>query len=93
MTITAKFASICPCCSQRIQVGSRVEWTKGTKARHVACAQQPGAASAPSRSPSGRGDVRHMDAEALAERGLVRCNGPHGTYVRRATREEMYDLI
>lgn len=38
MTITAKFASVCPCCNQRIQIGSKVEWSKGSKARHVACA-------------------------------------------------------
>lgn len=38
MIITAKFASSCPCCSARILVGSKVEWTKGEKARHVACA-------------------------------------------------------
>lgn len=48
MNITAKFASVCPCCSQRIQPGSKVEWTKGSKARHVACAAKPGAAAAPS---------------------------------------------
>ena len=38
MIITAKFASACPCCSQRIVVGSQVEWTKGSPARHVSCA-------------------------------------------------------
>jgi hypothetical protein len=37
MTITAKFASVCPCCNVRIQPGSKVEWSKGEKARHVAC--------------------------------------------------------
>ena len=35
MVITAKFASVCPCCNARIEVGSKVEWTKGSKARHV----------------------------------------------------------
>lgn len=38
MIITAKFASVCPCCSVRIDVGSKVEWSKGAKAVHVACA-------------------------------------------------------
>jgi hypothetical protein len=38
MTITAKFASVCPCCNVRIAVGTKVEWSKGNKARHVACA-------------------------------------------------------
>lgn len=38
MIITAKFASVCPCCSSRIAVGSKVEWSKGSKAVHAACA-------------------------------------------------------
>lgn len=38
MIITAKFASVCPCCSSRISVGEKVEWSKGEKARHAACA-------------------------------------------------------
>jgi hypothetical protein len=38
MIISAKFASFCPCCNARIEVGSKVEWSKGSKARHVACA-------------------------------------------------------
>lgn len=37
MVITAKFASVCPCCSIRIVAGSKVEWSKGSPARHVAC--------------------------------------------------------
>ena len=37
MIITAKFASTCPCCSARILVGSKVEWSKGSPARHVTC--------------------------------------------------------
>jgi hypothetical protein len=37
MVITAKFASFCPCCSARIEVGSKVEWSRGEKARHVTC--------------------------------------------------------
>jgi hypothetical protein len=37
MIIVAKFASICPTCSQRIAVGEKVEWSKGSKAAHVAC--------------------------------------------------------
>ena len=38
MIITAKFASVCPCCSNRIAVGVKVEWAKGSPARHVSCA-------------------------------------------------------
>jgi hypothetical protein len=46
MIITAKFASICPCCNVRIDVGSKVEWSKGSKARHVACTGPSVASSA-----------------------------------------------
>jgi hypothetical protein len=44
MVITARFASVCPCCNSRIAVGSKVEWSKGSSARHVACATGPAAA-------------------------------------------------
>ena len=37
MIITARFASCCPTCSRAVSVGDKVEWSKGTKARHVAC--------------------------------------------------------
>lgn len=45
MTITAKFSGFCPCCNGRINAGDKVEWTKGAKAKHVACANS-GAQSA-----------------------------------------------
>lgn len=48
MTISAKFATVCPCCNNRINVGDKVEWAKGSKARHVSCAGKPAAVSAPS---------------------------------------------
>ena len=56
MVITAKFASVCPCCSQRIHVGSKIEWSKGAPARHTACATMggtvaPAAKSAPKAAP------------------------------------------
>ena len=52
MIITAKFASVCPCCSQRIVPGSKVEWSKGSPAKHTACAQGP--ASTVSAAPARR---------------------------------------
>jgi hypothetical protein len=58
MMITAKFASVCPCCRQPIQVGSKVEWTKGSKARHVACTGSPAQSSAPARRSPRRQDCR-----------------------------------
>jgi hypothetical protein len=51
MTITAKFATVCPCCNSRINAGDKVEWIKGSKARHVACASRPGAVTATSAAP------------------------------------------
>ncbi len=44
--ITARYASTCPVCSRSIRAGSTVEWTRGEKATHVACAGG-GAAPAP----------------------------------------------
>jgi|GEM_PF-3630324 len=41
MVITAKFASVCPVCSRGIEVGSSVEWTKGQKAKHSKCCNNP----------------------------------------------------
>lgn len=37
MTITAKFSSKCPSCHRQINVGERVEWTRGQAAQHVQC--------------------------------------------------------
>jgi hypothetical protein len=41
MVIKAKFASVCPCCSKKIEVGSKVEWSKGNKAMHAECFNKP----------------------------------------------------
>ena len=43
MIITAKFASKCPCCPNTITPGIKVEWSKGSPARHVTCAVTHGA--------------------------------------------------
>lgn len=55
MIITAKFASVCPCCSARIAVGEKVEWERGSKARHAACAGKPAAPTTARRSAYSRG--------------------------------------
>lgn len=47
MTITAKFAGTCPVCRQPIVPGAKVEWAKGSQARHVACATAGASAPAP----------------------------------------------
>ncbi len=38
MTITARYPATCPCCHAAIHAGDQIEWTKGSPARHTACA-------------------------------------------------------
>jgi hypothetical protein len=38
MTITAKYAATCPACNRPIRAGDKIEWQRGTKARHTSCA-------------------------------------------------------
>ena len=59
MVITARFASFCPCCNARIDVGSKVEWSKGSKARHVACTGPSVASTVRAASSSPRPTSRH----------------------------------
>ena len=84
MIITAKFASTCPCCSQRIEVGSKVNWAKGTKASHVACGHAP--ASAVTREPvsiDGRPAIRAQHWSQRGQGPAVRlCAGGCGRHVR-----------
>ena len=47
MTIRARFAGRCPVCGGSIAVGDAVEWSKGTRARHVTC---PAAATLPAQA-------------------------------------------
>lgn len=91
MTIVAKFKSVCPCCSKPIRVGERVEWERGSKAMHVACA---GKASGDTEATDAAADVDSAPAErtitverqgrrsylrgdTLAVRGLLRSGGCH----------------
>lgn len=90
MIISAKFASVCPCCSVRIVPGTKVEWSKGAKAKHVDCGAAPVATTAPVSRP--RQDLSRLDDLDLADRGLVRVSGPRGTYIRRATKWELQDM-
>ncbi len=46
MLITAKYSGICPVCSSSIAAGSKVEWARGEKARHAACATVPATSTA-----------------------------------------------
>lgn len=44
MTITAKYAATCPCCKSAIRPGDKIEWSKGSPAKHVSCASKTGSA-------------------------------------------------
>jgi hypothetical protein len=57
MIISAKFASFCPCCKTRIALGERIEWSRGSTARHVACSATgaPATTSAPRTARRTRG--------------------------------------
>ena len=67
MTITAKFSTICPCCNGRIEAGTKVEWTKGSKARHVGCAGSTTAAPRRSRR-NDDGPTVHRFTDANGQR-------------------------
>lgn len=72
MIITAKFTSVCPACSRRIAAGEKVEWSKGSKAVHVACAGGPSVPAGEPLSFSGNPAIR---AQHWSQRG-------HGPAVR-----------
>lgn len=59
MTITAKYASTCPHCNGAIQPGQPVEWSKGTKARHVSCAGSSTSAAPAASAPRARKQITH----------------------------------
>jgi hypothetical protein len=84
MIITAKFASTCSCCRQPIAMGSKIEWTKGSPAKHVACAQGSAsttyARSAGRRSYTSRGlwngcscGAREMPDGSLSANACAQC--------------------
>jgi hypothetical protein len=73
MVITAKFASTCPSCSKAIAVGSKVEWEKGSRARHVDCSSAISAISAPTMKP---GTCARCGASCKAQyRTCFACSG------------------
>jgi hypothetical protein len=76
MTITAKYAGTCPVCRQSITPGAKVEWTKGSQARHVACAQ---GVSAPARAPLSNARIATERKSWGARRGM---GSGHGAAVR-----------
>ena len=76
MTIVAKYPSTCPCCSKPIAVGDKIEWSKGQKARHVAC-KSASAPAAPAKYQRlravGNGPYRHVSRAPRASTGMVLC--------------------
>jgi hypothetical protein len=87
MIITAKFASRCSCCRQPIAVGSKIEWSKGSPARHVACAQ---GSSVDSAAPAGRTSY----ARRAGKRNGCSCGArelPDGTLSANACAQCRYD--
>lgn len=81
--ITARFASTCPTCSQRIQPGQSVQWTKGSPARHSDCTQPTQTPQIP-RSDSRRqitverlGRRSYLRGDTLAVRSYLRGQGCH----------------
>lgn len=54
MTITAKFPATCPTCGGAIAAGDKIEWQRGTRARHTACPDAAALTPAPRRMASRR---------------------------------------
>jgi len=46
MTITAKYPSKCAACGGAVAAGERIEWSKGSPARHTECPDSPSPAPA-----------------------------------------------
>lgn len=88
MTITAKFASVCPSCGKPIKPGQQVEWERGQKARHTDC----GAADAGAAVATGPrvitvtrvGRRSYIGGDTLAVRALLRSGGCHWDGDRKA---------
>lgn len=82
MTITAKYAATCPCCRAAITPGQQVEWTKGTPAKHTACASNGAAvAAAPARTAATAYGQRVGASRAAwgARRGMGAGHGAAGS--------------
>lgn len=55
MTITAKYAATCPVCNCAITPGQKIEWSKGSKARHTVCGATGTATTQTASAPKSRG--------------------------------------
>src|SRR5688572_29691290 len=83
MTITARFSSICPVCRTEIAAGARVEWNRGERARHLACAN-PAAGTfqaAADAAPAPRWSFSDaVETPAEREARYVRYDNDDGSY-------------
>lgn len=84
MQINARFASVCPVCQDRIQVGTLVEWSRGNKAKHVTCTA---VAEGPIRLWSGNGEGWTVGQVILSDEKTRRSGGPDGIVIVTASRE------
>lgn len=72
--IIARYASTCPKCLKWITVGTKVEWSKGTKATHVACPSAEVAAATPSgAAPHEKIEPSKMEAPFVAYENWPPC--------------------
>jgi hypothetical protein len=79
MVITAKFDSKCPCCGLAIQVGSKVNWSRGVKASHASCAPSTTpSAVAPSSGRRGSYARRSYSGERYVKTGSCWECGAYG---------------
>ena len=98
MTITAKFASTCPECDKPIAVGDSIEWQKGQKAKHTACAKRYYEIAV---GGDKIGLFAHTFAEAKAEaerRVAVGCDAEYcdeydGSFGQGACKKEHYHTV
>lgn len=86
MTITARFASTCPVCSARIAIGSPVEWTKGSPARHTACTDVPTTSTV----PGDLGSMRHLGSGNPGTRSSARATRYGSRYTRFSSGAEVF---
>jgi chorismate mutase len=70
MIIVSKYSSKCPACGGNIYAGDTVDWVRGSKARHAACAQ--GATNGHVvNAATGAAVPRETQAESLSRRFAV----------------------
>jgi len=66
MTITARFPSTCSACHQPIALGAKIEWTKGSPARHTTCSAASSATKTRRPSSAAYGSYRTIGARMNA---------------------------